>query len=144
MQAAILMGAAPSIISYPISKVIMSANFAALSNAFVVAGIIIILLFFLVSPRFVNELYDAEWAEDLHRIDVTYDDKLTMRLKDFKLSPKEIEVCQLLLQGYTMRQVSVIMSIAYSTVNTYCTAIYRKIDINSRTELIIILKEYTS
>jgi len=143
MKAAIIMGAASSIISYPISRVIMSSNFNALSNVFVIVGIIIILLFFLVSPRFVNELYDAEWAEDLHRIDVTYDGKLTKRLKDFKLSPKEIEVCQLLLQGYTMRQVSAIMSIAYSTVNTYCTSIYRKLSINSRTELIILLKEYT-
>jgi DNA-binding CsgD family transcriptional regulator len=60
------------------------------------------------------------------------------------MSNREIEVCKLLLQGYTMRQISGILSIAYPTVNTYCTSIYRKTNVNSRTELAQVFKEYTN
>ncbi|NMA49061.1 MAG: hypothetical protein GX947_04745 [Tissierellia bacterium] len=32
---------------------------------------------------------------------------------------------------------------AYSTVNTYCTSIYRKLDINSKAELVPLFKDYS-
>ena len=47
----------------------------------------------------------------------------------------------LLLQGYTLRQISAILPIDYSTVNTYFTAAYRKLEINSRTELLLKFKD---
>lgn len=62
--------------------------------------------------------------------------------KDYKLTPAEIEVCSLLLDGYTLRQISVMVSKAYATINTYCTSIYRKLNINSRVELLLLLQEY--
>jgi len=62
--------------------------------------------------------------------------------RKYKLSNREIEVCKLLLQGFTMRQIAAILSLAYPTVNTYCTSIYRKLNINSRTELLLVFKEY--
>ncbi|HOV41912.1 MAG TPA: helix-turn-helix transcriptional regulator, partial [Oscillospiraceae bacterium] len=68
-------------------------------------------------------------------------EQLNIFLK-YKLSRREIEVCKLLLQGYTLRQISGILSIGYSTVNTYCTSIYRKTKINSRTELMQVFKDY--
>ena len=39
--------------------------------------------------------------------------------RKYRLSKRETEVCRLLLQGYTLRQISAILSISYSTVNTY-------------------------
>jgi DNA-binding CsgD family transcriptional regulator len=62
--------------------------------------------------------------------------------KKYRLTKREIEVCKLLLQGYTMRQISGILSLAYPTVNTYCTSVYRKLNINSRTELLLLFKDY--
>lgn len=52
------------------------------------------------------------------------------------------EICNLLLQGYTLRQISAIFSIAYSTVKTYCASAYRKFDINSRAELLLKFKDH--
>ncbi len=68
--------------------------------------------------------------------------QLEAKLKDYKLTPAEIEVCRLLLDGYTLRQISGMQSKAYATINTYCTSIYRKLNINSRTELFLLLQEY--
>jgi DNA-binding CsgD family transcriptional regulator len=60
----------------------------------------------------------------------------------FSLSRRETDICKLLLEGYTMRQIAAILSISYSTVNTYCTSLYRKLNINSRPELMLMFKDY--
>jgi DNA-binding CsgD family transcriptional regulator len=85
--------------------------------------------------------YYDDWAKDSEKIEI--DNEQLHMFKKYRLSKREIEVCKLLLQGYTMRQISGILSIAYSTVNTYCTSAYRKLEINSKTELFIVFKEYT-
>lgn len=103
----------------------------------------IVVLFFLLSPFFVKILYTGEWIEDSYRQDVTSCSRLEAKLRDYKLTSAEIEVCRLLLEGCTLRQISGIQSKAYATINTYCTSIYRKLHINSRAELLILLKEYT-
>jgi len=58
----------------------------------------------------------------------------------FKLSPREKEVARLMLQGLTMRQTAAHLGIAESTVNGYCGSLYKKLGINSRTELFVRLK----
>lgn len=42
-----------------------------------------------------------------------------------------------LLEGYTLKETANQLGIGYSTANTYQTAIYRKLHVNSRAELII-------
>ena len=105
-------------------------------------SICIIIVFFILSPFFIKMLYSGEWMDDAYRGDISQCSRLEARLKDYKLTPAEMEVCRLLLDGYTLRQISGIQSKAYSTINTYCTSIYRKLNINSRTELLILLQEY--
>ena len=104
----------------------------------------IILIIFALTPLLTKVLYSSEWLNDIYSSDVTRTSRLTARLKEYKLTPREIEVCILLLDGYTMRQISSIINIAYSTVNTYCTSIYRKLGINSRTELVVMFSEYVT
>lgn len=106
------------------------------------ASIFIIVLFFVVAPVFNKTLYEGEWIDDSYREDVTFESRLEARLRELRLSNKEIQVCQLLLKGHTLRQTSAMIGIAYSTVNTYCTSLYRKLDINSRAELMLLFKQY--
>ena len=54
-----------------------------------------------------------------------------------KLSPREKEVAKLLLQGLTMRQAAIDLHISETTVNGYCGSLYRKLGVNSRTELFV-------
>ncbi len=60
-------------------------------------------------------------------------------LADYDLSPREEEVCTLLLSGRTLQQISNELGIAFSTTNTYCKSLYRKLNVNSRTELYVML-----
>jgi DNA-binding CsgD family transcriptional regulator len=105
-------------------------------------SVCIVILFFILSPFFIKMLYSGEWIDDAYREDVSQCSRLEARLRDYKLTPAEIEVCKLLLDGYTLRQISGMQSKAYATINTYCTSIYRKLNINSRTELLMLLQEY--
>jgi DNA-binding CsgD family transcriptional regulator len=98
------------------------------------------ILFLIISPILTNIYYSDEWVDDSQKAEI--DNERIYMFKKYSLSKREIEVCKLLLKGYTMRQISAIISISYSTVNTYCTSLYRKLGINSRTELLIIFKDY--
>jgi len=86
--------------------------------------------------------YSNDWGWDSNNTEVG--GRRLSSFKPYRLSKREAEVCDLLLQGYTLRQISAILSIAYSTVNTYCTSAYRKLGINSRTELLLKFKELIS
>ena len=53
------------------------------------------------------------------------------------LTPRERETFELLVEGYTLRYCAEQLGVKYPTVNTYATAIYRKLGVSRRTELII-------
>lgn len=53
------------------------------------------------------------------------------------LTPRETDLYHLLLEGYTLKESAKELSVKYSTANTHMTAIYKKLKVNSRAELII-------
>ena len=53
------------------------------------------------------------------------------------LTPREKETFYILLGGYSLKEAAKQLNIRYSTANTYQTAIYKKLNVNSRAELII-------
>lgn len=53
------------------------------------------------------------------------------------LTPREHELFLLLLEGYTLKESAKQLSVKYSTANTHMTGIYKKLEVNSRAELII-------
>lgn len=55
----------------------------------------------------------------------------------YLLSPREYELFLLLLEGYTLKESAKQLSIKYSTANTHMTSVYKKLNVNSRAELII-------
>lgn len=138
----VLTAAVSGILSYTVSSAVVSADSEIVSAVLALVSIVVILVFFMLSPLFVRELYTAEWMDDIYRLDVAYGDRFTAKLKEYKLSPREMEVCILLLEGYTMRQTAAVLSLAYPTVNTYCVSLYRKLGINSRAELMVKFGEY--
>lgn len=124
---------------YGYGRMQVFANILPISS---ILSVCVVILFFILSPLFLRLLYDGEWIDDSYRQDVTFESRLRAKLKDLKLSPKETEVCELLLRGYTLRQTAAMLGIAYPTANTYCTSLYRKLKINSRTELTLLFKEF--
>lgn len=53
------------------------------------------------------------------------------------LTPRESDLFLLLLEGYTLKESAKELSVKYSTANTHMTAIYKKLKVSSRAELII-------
>lgn len=53
------------------------------------------------------------------------------------LTPRETDLYNFLLEGYTLKESAKELSVKYSTANTHMTAIYKKLKVNSRAELII-------
>lgn len=125
---------------------IVIGNFVHHRNTFIISmigsivSITVMLLFIMLSALVSQSDYYDDWAKDSEKSDI--DNEQLYLFNKYKLSKREIQVCKLLLQGYTMRQISGILSISYSTVNTYCTSTYRKLKINSRTELLLLFKDY--
>jgi DNA-binding CsgD family transcriptional regulator len=54
-----------------------------------------------------------------------------------QLTPREYDLYLLLLEGYTLNESAKQLSVKYSTANTHMSAIYRKLGVSSRAELII-------
>lgn len=136
----ILIGICGGVSGVAVGNLIHSINTFDISIIVSIVSTAIILLFLILSPVLAQANYYNDWAMDSQKIDID-NDKLYM-FRKYQLSKREAEVCRLLLQGYTLRQISAMLSIAYSTVNTYCTAVYRKVEVNSRTELLILFKDY--
>jgi len=105
-----------------------------------IVSAVVMIAFMFVSPIMERADYVNDWGFDSNHTEVGGGRFALFR--PYGLSKREAEVCDLLLQGYTLRQISAILPIAYSTINTYCTSAYRKLDINSRTELLLMFKDH--
>lgn len=84
--------------------------------------------------KFFNTLQKHLSREKTPVLDVALQEK---KEKVSSLSPRERETYLLLLQGFTLQYCAEQMGIKYPTVNTYVNAIYKKLDVNSRAQLII-------
>lgn len=77
---------------------------------------------------------DGKPASFAQRKDILQDERYG-RLE--KLSPRERELCLLLVEGYTLKESAARLQIKYSTANTHVNGIYKKLGVNSRADLII-------
>lgn len=105
-----------------------------------IVSVLVMIAFMFISPIMERADYLNSWGLESNHTEVG--GGRSALFKPYALSKREAEVCDLLLQGYTLRQISAILPIAYSTVNTYCTSAYRKLGINSRTELLLKFKDH--
>jgi DNA-binding CsgD family transcriptional regulator len=96
------------------------------------------MLYVLFSPMFQKYLFAAEWFDDYHKPDMTAiaaQVEETDRLGGYCLTSREKEVCALLLTGNSRKQIGVKLHISYPTVGFHCTSLYKKLNINSLSEL---------
>lgn len=89
-----------------------------------------------------NKLKEPDESLDLPVPEHQMGDTEQERLKLISLlTPRETDLYYLLLEGYTLKESAKVLSVKYSTVNTHMTAIYKKLRVNSRAELIIKYRE---
>lgn len=107
----------------------------------VAAGCLI--LYVLFSPAFQKHLFAADWLEDYHRPDMSAlkaHVQKAERLAAYRLTPREKEVCLLLLTGLSRKQIALKLNISHATVSFHCTALYKKLNINSLNELFALIR----
>ncbi len=57
--------------------------------------------------------------------------------KKYNLSPREIEVLQWLIKGYSIKQIALEMSLAFDTIRSHLKNIYQKLHVNCGKEAIV-------
>lgn len=103
--------------------------------------------FLLLSPALSRYLFLADWSGELRAVCMLspqsgFPDRDDLgiqvsRLDGTNLSPREKQVALLLLQGMTLRQIAPELKLTPATVATYSKNIYKKLGINSRSELFL-------
>lgn len=104
----------------------------------IVVATALFMVYVLLSPLFQKHLFAADWFDDYHKPDMTaiaVQIEENDRLENYRLTPREKEVCTLLLGGRSRKQIAVELHISYATVGFHCASLYKKLDINSLSEL---------
>lgn len=96
-----------------------------------IISVLIIIIFLVISPS-ISKIYYNDKIDAKER----KNNIIRNSAKKYKLSSREEELCKILIEGYTLRQASAMMGIRYYTANSYCKNIYKKLNINSKIELI--------
>lgn len=79
-------------------------------------------------------------AEGLSRI--SSNKKKTSEQVDLDLTERELELCTMMVQGFTNKQISMMIHISEGTVRNYISNIYNKIGISDRTQAVLFLREH--
>ncbi|GHV68816.1 hypothetical protein AGMMS49928_09310 [Spirochaetia bacterium] len=96
---------------------------------------------FLLTPLLQKKVFDAPWTDGLYLTDmveyapVLAEAEKVDTEKHLGLSPRETEVFTLLLTEAPAKQIAHTLKISYSGVNFHTKNLYRKLGIQSRTEL---------
>lgn len=123
-------------------------NTAALYAVYAVFAVAVLLLYFLVKP-----FYEQAWFRAAHpekeeptpasaetpdeTEPIHMDEATTGSLES--LTAREQEIADLLVQGYTSRDVASLLTLSEYTVRTHNKNIYRKLDVHNRYELIALV-----
>ncbi|GHU67934.1 hypothetical protein FACS189447_10390 [Spirochaetia bacterium] len=106
-------------------------------------GIVLVLdlICFLIIPALQKNLFETNWSDGFHLADMVEYAPILAEAekvdteKHLDLSPRETEVFTLLLTEAPVKQIAHTLKISYSGVNFHTKNLYRKLGIQSRTEL---------
>ena len=113
------------------------------SNHVVALGVVVVLssCCFLILPYLQKKLFETDWTDGLHLKDMT---EYTQGLaetgvinvnENLDLTEREHEVFTMLLKGMAPKEIAFTLKVSYPTVNFHTTNLYRKLDVQSRSEL---------
>lgn len=127
-----------SMISYVIPGAISAYQPDLLPLAATLTSGIVFIIFILMSPAYSKYLFYAEWSDDFRSIDMTETTRQIEQsdiLENLKLTPREKEVAAFLLHGKDAKQIAEGLGISVHTANFHIKNLYRKLNINNRSEL---------
>jgi DNA-binding CsgD family transcriptional regulator len=96
---------------------------------------------FMLAPLLHKKVFAADWSEGYHQLDMeVYGERIARaeeidRTAGLNLTPREKELFTLLLSDAAQKQIADALGISLNTVRFHSKNLYRKLDIQSRTEL---------
>lgn len=94
--------------------------------------------FLMLSPFSYKHLFSADWITDIYHPDMSLLKERVEekdRFETYNLTPRQKEIAILLLAAKTRRQIAGELGLSESTVKMHTSELYKRLEINSRTEL---------
>lgn len=114
-------------------KYVSNLNISSVNSTVLIISVITIIIILSLSPLLSKIYFSEAWSVDSEKSEI--DNENIQQFKKYKLTEKEIELCKILLEGYTLRQASSMMNIKENSALGYQGKIYKKLNINTRKEL---------
>jgi DNA-binding CsgD family transcriptional regulator len=99
---------------------------------------VMVVFYFIISPILARTYFEDGWIDDSEVSEIARIKEAVSaadKLENLGLTPREKEVCALLLKSLSIKQISGELGLAFATVNGYYRSLYRKLGINSKGEL---------
>ena len=82
-------------------------------------------------------LATSKFLDDLTRLSLfkTENSVTQTNVKDYNLTPRELEIADLLIKGYTYAKIGESLFISMPTVKTHVSNVYKKVEVNNKMEL---------
>ncbi len=112
---------------------ITNSNDTVTSIVIAIIAILIITVLLAISPLLASTYYKEKWEEDATK--TQSDNKNLRKYQKYNLTNREIDVCNLLLENYTNRQIASMLGLSENTVKYYSKNIYKKLNIYSKRDI---------
>ena len=116
-----------------LGNILTNYNDAGAAVIIAIISILIIIILLAISPLLATTYYKEKWEEDATKTQI--DNKNLRKYQRYKLTKREIDVCNLLLENYTNRQIASMLGLTENTVKYYSKRIYKKLDVYSKNEI---------
>lgn len=129
-----IIGLAGGLGGIALGKYFSISNNITLAKVIMVSAILIVIVLMSFSSRLAVTYYRESWEEDSTMTEI--DNCNRRKLVQYKLTEREIDVCNLLLENLSAKQIAVALDLTENTINSYKKTLYKKLDVTSKDELV--------
>ena len=130
-----------SFVSYPVVEYVFLGSEE--QNTLISLGLVIAIICVTIAmyPMLHKKIFDSDWIEAINTLNPKAFAKEFKELEDrdiadgFGLTPREKQIFTMMLTEMSVKQIMIELEISRGTFNFHTSNLYRKLDIQSRTEL---------
>lgn len=129
-----IIGLAGGLGGIALGKFFSVSNNITLAKVIMVCAVLIIIVLMSLSSKLAVTYYQESWEEDSTMTEI--DNCNRRKLAKYKLTEREMDVCNLLMENLSAKQIAVALDLTENTINSYKKTLYKKLDVTTKDELI--------
>lgn len=129
-----IIGLAGGLGGIALGKFFSVSNNITLAKVIMVCAVLIIIVLMSLSSKLAVTYYQESWEEDSTMTEI--DNCNRRKLARYKLTEREIDVCNLLMENLSAKQIAAALDLTENTINSYKKTLYKKLDVTTKDELI--------